>query len=627
MIRRRAFSLVELLVVLGLFTIMAGLAALNLRQAPASASTKSSADLLAAELRRARAEALRQRSPVALVFPTQGGTRPTSGGFYWVDGPNKGRQKQRIDLARENPNACIFSGFWTLDPALLSDPTSVNSNGVPRGAQRDDNFDPANWSLPSPTDAALIFTPSGMATSNGMVHFDGAYHLVVCGGVSSTPGAFAGQVASSLVYYQANGFLDPYTISISYQGDIQVSKGLAGSQALSPSGSQDRASLPALPGLGANTDPTVNVADVEVLPVTPPDTLPPGIMTLVPLDRFLTIKIAATDAEGDRLKIRWRADRGNFSTQANRYLPMEWSAARQRWEAVVQWRPPSTAVVGDEFNLNADIQDERGGTTTIGGEVVAALKVKTATNGHIVASFRYSSVINIFNPDGSGLRELHVPDTVCSMSGTPDGDRLVFSYWGGGPYCGSIAASNLDGTNQRILAALGYAICEPDVAPSGRLAVQASDGIHIFNGDTSGDRILVPPDAWGNEAYYPRWSPDEQFVLYQQNGDLYKIASDGLSAPVPLGPGVSPTWSPDGTQILFKRSDGVYTMNSDGTNVQHVITGCVPSSDGNCLAWSPTGTKIAYICGTQYVQVADADGSNQIVIQTLPQVDSLLWLR
>lgn len=619
--KKRAMSLIELLVVMGLFSLMAGLTVMNMRRQPASASSKSVAEIVAAELRQARAEAIRLHAPVAICFPSDNGVRPAPG-FYWLVGDDKPRVTRRVDLTRQFADACIFWGFWNLDPGQLANPAAVNSNAAPRVANREDGFDPALWTMPNNRDAALIFTPSGAVTSNGMVHFDGAYHVVVAGGVTATPGAFPGAVASSLTYYRATQLGDPYTITLNFQGGVQLVKGLPasdGSVALS-GGATVRASLPPL-FAGTNGDPAVNAADCSMVPAVDPSLLPAGIGAMVPVDRYLTIHLAATDPDGDPLRIRWSSTNGGRFSSNGEFRPMEWNQKTQRWVSDVEWRPPSTAVPGDQYELSCEIQDGRGGSLSLSSTSMAAFAVKSSKRGKLVSTNRYGSVVTVFNPDGSGLREINLPDTICSISATPDGERLIFSYWGGGTYYGSIAAVNLDGTNHRILKNLG-SLCEPDVAPSGRVALMEASGLRTMNGDGSNFFNLTssPYDE------YPRWSPDESKIAFGRlaTGKVMLINPDGTGE-LELDDGEGPQWSPDGGKILYKQGDGVHVMNADGS-AKALLVSCSSSSLSNSCCWSPDGTQIAYLDGFD-VYVADADGSNAKCILTLPKADTLLWTR
>ncbi|WP_229840384.1 cell wall-binding repeat-containing protein [Streptomyces brasiliensis] len=80
-----------------------------------------------------------------------------------------------------------------------------------------------------------------------------------------------------------------------------------------------------------------------------------------------------------------------------------------------------------------------------------------------------------------------------------------------------------------------------------------------------------------------------------------------------------PAWSPDGTKLAFVRGDAdgkpqVFTANADGTEVKQVTTG--PGYYGN-PSWSPTGTRIVFdaysldssadLHSTQYIDLATGE--------------------
>ncbi len=614
--RRRGFSLLEILVVMGLLALTGALAVVNMRQGVQSASTGSLADRLAAELRQARSEAIRDNAPVAVVFPDGA----FSQGLYVLKGHQRGRHQRSVNWASEVSGTGIFWGYWGLDGSI----TEGNDNRLPRSAGKEDGFDPASWTMPFPSHAALVFTPSGACVSNGMVHFDGAYHLVALSGLESgSAGAPAGGAPSALNYKVPTRMREPHTVSVSFRGDIQVRKGLYGndgSVALNEPSLGTPAALPTF-AVAANNDPVVVPADVEVLPVADPSQLPPGVMTSVDVERYLTIRIAATDPDGDSLFVDWTANDGVFS--GNGLSAMEWSPERNRWETAVEWRPPTNATDGQIFDLNCTVSDRKGGAITIGGGVVAALRVVAVDQGLIAISRRYQSTIQVFNADGSGIRDIDLPDTVCTICATPDGERLVFSYWGGGPFHGDIGSLNLDNTNARIIRP-GGALCEPSVAPSGRIAL-TNGGVAVMNGDGSGLNQLTTKGT----DYMPKWSPDESLLVFARTstGQVVTIRPDGTNL-TSLAPGGDACWKPQGDKIAFKRNNGIYIMNPDGSGVTQIVNQSVGVGTGS-LTYSPDGTKLAWLrlaSGDVYT-CNSGDGSDIQLIQPATGADCIVWAR
>jgi outer membrane protein assembly factor BamB len=86
-------------------------------------------------------------------------------------------------------------------------------------------------------------------------------------------------------------------------------------------------------------------------------------------------------------------------------------------------------------------------------------------------------------------------------------------------------------------------------------------------------------------------------------------------------------WSPDGTRAAFVRSafgtppsvpDGVYVMNADGSGVTR-IRDCQGQSCPTRLSWSPDGRRIAYV-GGRTLAVMDADGSHDHTLLACPKL-------
>jgi Tol biopolymer transport system component len=130
-----------------------------------------------------------------------------------------------------------------------------------------------------------------------------------------------------------------------------------------------------------------------------------------------------------------------------------------------------------------------------------------------------------------------------------------------------------------------------DWSPDGsRIVFSGESGISVMNADGS------TPVALGVSGDGPRWSPDGSRIAFGSGSTVQVMDADGSNAVV-LTAGRRPDWSPDGTRIVFDRpeacpflicSPALYLMAPDGSGVRRL------TDQGQCAAWSPDGSKIAY---------------------------------
>lgn len=233
---------------------------------------------------------------------------------------------------------------------------------------------------------------------------------------------------------------------------------------------------------------------------------------------------------------------------------------------------------------------------------------------------------------------------------SPNGKILFQSTQGSDSFINEIYTMEADGKRQVRLTYNEFDDASPIWSPEGdRIAFLSDRGsgydIFLMNPDGTDQRPLRDADHGGPLVTNNfKWSPDGKRIMYSVGGKIYVvevIASDGSFSTAPVqnlsasaGPNAfdnAAAWSPDGTKIAFI-SNGcagclpdLFVMNSDGTGrAQLTTTGDAEFSP----TWTPTG-RIAYgsfrtFPANTYVINADGTG-DQLLTTQAGEVSNPVW--
>ena len=601
--RRRGFTLYEILVSVAIMASMLALTMANARTARQSSQPHAVADILAGEFRRAHQRALSDHVPVAVVIPSQGNSRPHATSVYFMEGEEKPRPGRVVDFHREYPEAMVSvihwplaSGATTLDPPTLSD------------------FDFAAWAGSGFQDYAFVYDASGRLHSNLLPNFNGEYHVVASSGLDYASDTPPTTLSPTLNYFSVSRVSQPFTLSLSPSGGIQVTKGLvnaaSGVQELS-SGMATVAPAPAISlSQTPNRDPVIE--QIDFFPKMTSG-LTGGATALVDRDGFLTLKVRATDPDGGPLYVTWAATGGAFSY--NGRVRMQWSEAQKAWTSTWEWRPPSNVPAGQKFALVCRVADPQGAVVSMADPALQA--VDPVFGGKIA-----------FNAASGGGRAILQDGTLIGKFGTgnyqwlqvrSDGKRAL---WRASP---GLNLRNTDGTDPVPLS-MGM-VQNPSWSPDGSKILYWNlnypMAVSVMDADGSNKRPLTPSSSSYTINQEPRWANRGDRILVYQNGLPYLVNPDGTALEALQG--VPPNcygmdFSPDSSQMVYSNyNTGVWVCDltddpSDGlppTLTNHVQLCADRVYYGP--RWSQRGDLIAfYSSAGQTLKLIRPDGTGLV---------------
>ena len=268
----------------------------------------------------------------------------------------------------------------------------------------------------------------------------------------------------------------------------------------------------------------------------------------------------------------------------------------------------------------------------------------------------HTSTLFVARGDGSRARPLQSANPIGAPVWSPRGGRLAFVSL----RSGQIETVNVDGTRRHRVTR------EPKNSQLTPFA-WSRDGTRILY-----TAIVVPPpafDLWtmspdGTDVRRvtknpldrkidlaaaariasegdPAWSPDGRLIAFarwspwdkhgRQTKAIYTIRPDGTNERLLIGPNAlntqpasQPSWSPDGKWIAFTRSEGdtpgedtgptgLFVARADGSHARRLTKEWVwnPYTQGAPPAWSPDGTRIAYVGGSGAVTLLKLDGTRK----------------
>jgi Tol biopolymer transport system component len=238
----------------------------------------------------------------------------------------------------------------------------------------------------------------------------------------------------------------------------------------------------------------------------------------------------------------------------------------------------------------------------------------------------------------------------------PDSDPILLNVNGGSPVAWSsdgtkllvsrrngLFVANADGRSTRLI---GSGLAENgSFSPDGSQVIYGGydnqgAGIYIQDSDGGGSPQLLYrfPDPKPNQASVIMRtlavSPDNSRVAYfgQENDDIVWDASGislwvmnaygtdrhqivGTKDLVKAWPGHL-AWSPDGTRLAFLMGTSIYVVNADGSGLARVADGARYMLAG--AYWSPDGSSIAFVTrgrGARGITIVRADGTE---LRTFP---------
>ena len=179
----------------------------------------------------------------------------------------------------------------------------------------------------------------------------------------------------------------------------------------------------------------------------------------------------------------------------------------------------------------------------------------------------------------------------------------------------SLGLMRIDGTSFRLLPPHGEDDGDPAFSPGGdRLAFSTGASTAVF--DRTPDRGVWTADLAGGGARQvtargisPAWSSRGWIAFLRADG-VYRVRPDGrgLRRLVAQTRCSDVAWSPSGTRLAFACRSRLYISRGDGGHVRSVLS---RYDSATAVAWSPSGRRLAVVPFDGGVITMRTDGTHQ----------------
>lgn len=417
--RWRGFSLLEVVVGVGMLAVLLAMAVPNTRKGHSSVSSKSAAMELASFLGRAKEASAAKKIPVLIAIPKDA-THSYSQQALLLEGEFNPRLLESYRIAEKDCSVVFQVGRWPGISWAVGDTQPLQQLWADQGAGQ---LSKSN---------CFLFRAGEDLVSNAPVDSAGNRHIVVASGLKADENRIE----------RANS---PWTVHLARDGRVSLESGIPSwsgsstSETLTPPGALIEASA------GSQN----HAPQLLGTPTFWPDRLSEaGDKHLVDVAGSLTIEVKVQDQDGDPLFATWRSadpqsgagDRGaaGGSLSLEGKTRMQWhppqGATAGYWSSQVSWSPASDDPGGQEYKLVCDVTDSRGEIVPVAcpsdSTILSVKKQLLLFISHNpIKNVDQLFTMSVENGQGSDYRCLTaaIPESVRHATWSDDGESILFA--------------------------------------------------------------------------------------------------------------------------------------------------------------------------------------------------------